>query len=121
MQTLSHGYKKPDDQDTGDVVFPAMAENIQRLNDHNHDGSNSAPLGSKSQILDPANWSVDPNTPGLYVMDVVMPIGMNYDVCDIWFKFSTGEIVYPTVERDGGNSYKVYTNDPTKTYVAFYR
>ena len=39
--TLSNGYIKPEDGDTGAVWFDALEDNIQRVNDHNHDGSNS--------------------------------------------------------------------------------
>lgn len=41
MITLSYGYEKPQNGDTGDVFFPALERDIQRLNDHTHDGVNS--------------------------------------------------------------------------------
>lgn len=121
MQTLSHGYKLPQNTDTGDVVFPAMEENIRRLNDHNHDPSNSAPLASIPQEILAANWAPAPIGGGLYRQLVTMPAPFTYDVADIWFKFSSGEIVYPSVERVSSNSFYVYTNDNTLTYVAYFR
>ena len=41
MLTLSHGYEKPETGDKGSVFFPALEDNIQKLNDHNHNGLNS--------------------------------------------------------------------------------
>lgn len=48
MEILSYGYKKPVNGDTGDVFFPALEENIQKQNDHTHDGVNSAFIASQS-------------------------------------------------------------------------
>lgn len=121
MQTLSYGYEKPQNTDTGDVYFPAMERNIQRLNDHTHDGINSAPLASTSQDILAANWSAAPIGGGLYRQLVTMPSPYLYDTAQIWFKLSSGEFVYPSVERQSGNTFYVYTNDNSLTYTAFYR
>lgn len=50
MQTLTYGFKKPQVTDKGAIVFPALEANWQQVNDHNHDGVNSA-LISASNIL----------------------------------------------------------------------
>ena len=50
MQTLTYGFKKPQVTDKGPVVFPALEANWQQVNDHNHDGANSA-LISPNSIL----------------------------------------------------------------------
>ena len=121
MQTLSYGYLKPDNPDTGDQFFPAMEFNIQRLNDHNHDGSNSAPLTTVSQNILPGSWVAAPIGGGLYRQLVTIPAPFDYDVCAIFFKLSTGEVVYPSVERVSTSAYYVYTNDNSLTYVAYYR
>lgn len=121
MQTLSYGYKKPQNTDTGDVIFEALEEDIQQLNDHTHDGSNSAPLSSQSASLASANWAAAPVGGGLYRQLVSMPASLTYDVAQIWFKLSSGEVVYPSVEKVSSTSYYVYTNDNTLTYVAYYR
>lgn len=44
MIILSNGYKLPETGDFGDVWFPALEDNIQRVNDHNHDGADSETL-----------------------------------------------------------------------------
>ena len=41
MIVLSNGYKLPETGDFGDVWFPALEDNIQRINTHNHDGTDS--------------------------------------------------------------------------------
>lgn len=48
MIVLSNGYKLPETGDFGDVWFPALEDNIQRVNDHTHDGSNSNKLPATS-------------------------------------------------------------------------
>jgi len=46
--TLSNGYILPANGDLGDVFWPALEANIQRVNDHNHDGTNSSRLAATS-------------------------------------------------------------------------
>lgn len=121
MITLSKGYKKPQNPDTGDVFFPAMEQNIQQLNDHAHNGTDSQLLATTTANLLAANWAAAPIGGGLYRQLVTMPAGFQYDVAEIWFKLSSGELTVPTVERASATTYYVYTNDNTLTYVANYR
>ena len=48
MQILSKGYKLPDTGDFGDTWFPALEDNINRINSHSHDGTNSEKLTTTS-------------------------------------------------------------------------
>ena len=48
MIILSNGYKLPEVGDFGDVWFPALEDNIQRTNDHNHNGTNSNKIPATS-------------------------------------------------------------------------
>lgn len=121
MQTLSHGYEKPQNPDTGDLFFPALERNIQRDNDHTHNGLDSALLASLTQSISSGLWVAAPIGGGVYRQAVTVPTGVNYDVCQIWFKLSTGEYVLPSVERISTTQYYVYTNDNTLTYTAYYR
>ena len=62
MVILSNGFKLPETGDFGDVWFPALEDNIQRTNDHDHDGNNSNKLQSSSiegivQSIISANFS----------------------------------------------------------------
>lgn len=121
MQTLSYGYKKPQNPDTGDVFFPAMEFNIQQLNDHDHDGVNSAPLATQTGNVVSVLWVAAPIGGGMYRQSITMPTGLTYDGSDIWFRLSTGEFVYPSVERIDATHFYVYTNDNTIAYVAYFR
>lgn len=121
MQTLSYTYEKPQNNDKGDTFFPAMERNIQKLNDHVHDGVTSAFLSSASQAIASGSWAAAPIGGGVYRQLIALPAGLNYDTCEIWFKLSTGEYVLPTVERASASTYYVYTNNNALAYVAFYR
>lgn len=121
MQTLTYGYLLPINPDTGDIVFPALAQDIQQLNDHNHDGINSAPLARNSANILPGAWVAAPIGGGLYRQLVTVPAGLNYDDVDLWFRLSTGEFVYPSVERVSNTTFYVYTNDNSLTYVLYCR
>lgn len=128
MQTLSYTYQKPETGDKGSVWFPAMENNIQKLNDHNHDGSNSALLPA-ANITRPtssivaANWVSDGG--GNYHYQVTVPVAISgaatyndvfyYNLqCRISTVGSTyGDIVYPSIERDSATTFTVYVNDNT--------
>lgn len=121
MLTLSKGYKKPQNPDTGDQWFPAQETNIQMLNDHNHDGVTSQPLATLSQTILSANWATAPQGGGLYRQLLTVPTGLSYDTCDIWVLRSTGERAYPTLERNNSTTFYLYTNDNTLGYTVQFR
>ncbi len=121
MQTLSKGVFKPDNGDTGDVFFPDMAANCDWMNNHTHNGTNSQLLASTTQAILSAAWAAAPIAGGLYVQTVTMPSGFSYDSCEIWFKLSSNEYVFPSIERASATTFKIYTNDNTLAYVANYR
>lgn len=125
MITLSYGYKKPQTGDRGSSFFTAMEQNIQRLNDHTHNGTDSAPLPAQSitgipQAILAVNWVTYGGPTGFYRQQVTVPAGFDYDEVGISFRLSTGEIIYPTVERVSDTQYYIYTNDNTLAYVAVY-
>ncbi len=124
MVTLSYGYKKPASGDRGASFFTGMEDNIQRLNDHTHDGTNSAPLPAQSisgvpQSILAINWVANGPT-GFYRQLVTVPIGFDFDEVHISMRLSTGEYVYPDIERVSDTQYYVYTLDNTLGYVAVY-
>lgn len=119
MITLSYGYKKPQNPDTGDVFWPALEANIQALNDHTHDGVTSAPLATRQVTLLAANWVATAN--GTYRQLVTVPAGLSYDTCQVWVRRSTGEVCYPTIERVSGTTFYLYTNDNSLSYVLSFR
>lgn len=119
MITLSKGFKKPQNPDTGDQWFPAMEANIQQLNDHTHDGSNSQFLAVATQSALAANWVA--TTGGTFRQSITVPAGMSYDTCTVEVRRSTGERAYPTMERIDSTHFYLYTNDNSLNYTLFFR
>ncbi len=121
MNTLSYGYSQPVNPDTGDIFYPALTANWQQVNDHNHDGANSAPLASQTANILAANWTASSGLSGIYEQTITMPAGLSYDTADIWFLLSSGERVYPSQTKVSSTQYKVFTSDSGATYKALYR
>lgn len=124
MQTLSNGYQKPENGDKGSVFFPALASNIQKLNDHNHNGTNSELLTSASsaavtQSLLAASWSLQGD--GMYRITVTMPSDIGYDTHNIQFRLTAGgAIVHLSTEKVSATSFYVYSNDNSIDVTVFY-
>jgi len=124
MLTLSFGFKKPETNDSGSVVFPALESNIQKMNDHTHDGANSSKIPSSSitkvttSILS-AGWVLVAN--GIYKQTVTLPGAVSYDTTKIVFKLTaTGHEVFPTVEKVSASQYDVFLNDNTVDLSVMY-
>lgn len=117
MLTLSYGYKKPETGDKGSLFWPALEDDIQQLNDHTHNGINSATLtaaaiiGVTDTIL-AASWVA--TSGGTYRQLVTTPPSITYDDYGRSFRItSSGHEVNPTVEKVSATTYYVYTNDNT--------
>lgn len=124
MQTLSYGFEKPQSGDVGSLFFPAMERNIQRTNDHNHDGVNSALIPSHNitsgtvtaQIVD---WVSQPN--GLYRQLITCPTGWTYDDSVKEFRLTSGDLVYLTAVRVTSTTFYLYINDNTQSVLITFR
>lgn len=122
--TLSYGYVKPETGDRGSSFFTGQEDNIQRLNDHTHDGTNSAPLTAASlvgitQSILAGSWVAFGPT-GHYRQQVTVPPGFDFDLVQIGFRTTAGVVVLPTVERVSDTQYYVYTIDNSAGLVAIY-
>lgn len=122
--TLSYGYIQPQSGDKGSVWFPALNDNIQQLNDHNHDGVTSALLpatsvASASLTIPAAGWVADGT--GRYRQDMTVPTGYNMDSFSITFKLSSGEIILPSITRLSASSFRIFTLDNSLTYTAVFK
>lgn len=123
--TLSYGFVKPQDGDKGDVFWDALEDDIQQLNDHNHNGTNSAKLTSASMTavtsaIASGSWGA--LTAGLYSQVVSMPAGQDFDDYAIEFRNSgDNSVVHPSVEKVTDATYRVYVNDNTLNLVALYQ
>ncbi len=121
MLTLTYGYKKPQLDDTGDIFFPAMEQNIQQLNDHTHDGVTSAVLPTPSASVVHAAWTAAGlTTPGLYTQVVSLPAGRAYDTTQFTVRDSTGTVVNNQITKASATSYNIFTNDNTQDLVVQY-
>lgn len=124
MIVLTYGFQQPQNGDPGSVWFPALNVDIQKLNDHDHDGINSAPINATSisagtvSIL-AANWVLD--IAGRYKQTVSTPAGYNIDSFNPLFRITGGDIIYPSVHRLNATSFVVYTLDNTLSYTAVFR
>ena len=122
--TLSYGYVKPQTGDKGSVFFPALEDNITRLNDHTHNGTNSARLTATSadavsQSISAASWASQGG--GMYRQTVTMPSFIFFDTHAIQFRnSSTGEIMYLQAVKVTSNTYYVYINDNSIDLKAVY-
>ena len=124
MQTLSYGYKKPQTGDKGVPLFNALAEDVQRVNDHTHDGVNSSPLtaqslqGVQDTILS-ANW-IAFGPIGHYRQLITILAGFNFNTMFMSFRTTSGEYIFPTVDRFSATQYYIYTTDNTQDFVVTY-
>ena len=123
MQTLSYGYKRPQTGDQGSTLFQALEDNITRLNDHDHDGSDSAQLTTSSvvattQSISSGSWSA--TSQGNYRQLVTLPGSLDIDDIGIIIKNSSGHIVHATIEKVSDTTYYVYTNDNSTGFTAVY-
>lgn len=121
MLTLSYGFFKPETGDKGSVFFPKLELNWQRVNDHNHDGSNSALVSSAAlsrvtQAILAAAWA---GTPGDYAQIVAYPAGVVKTTPVQIVDTVSNEIVYPKIVR-GNTSMTIYSNDNTLAVTAIY-
>ena len=124
MQTLSYGIKKPEDGDKGSSFFPALEDDLQQLNDHDHDGVDSAPILSTNitsvqQALSAALWVAVSG--GTYRQLVTVPNGKLYDNSFIFFRNTADKSqMFLGVEKVSSTTYYVYINDSTIDITAYY-
>lgn len=124
MQTLTYGFKKPQTGDKGDVFFSALEDDIQQLNDHTHNGVNSAKITSSSvtattSTIVAAGWVHQGN--GTYRQTVTMPGSLQYNDYFVQVKnTTTGHQYFPTIEKVTATTFYVYVNDNTLNLTLYY-
>lgn len=123
MRTGSYGYQIPEDGDKGNEVFPALVDDLEQLDEHDHDGVNSAALtrtamASTTQSLSAGDWSA--TSGGNYRQLVAMPAGLLYNTMSMTFRLANGDPYFPTVEKVSSTSFYVYINDNTQDVTVLY-
>lgn len=127
MNILSFGFKKPQTGDKGGGVngfWLALEADIQQLNDHTHNGSDSSLLSPNSinaltQTITSAGWVAFGTG---YRQLVTMPGSALYDNFGMLFKDSTSkEIMHGiAVTKVSSNTYYVYCNDNSVGLTVYY-
>ena len=123
-QTLTYGYILPQTGDRGSVFFPALEDNIQQVNDHDHDGSNSALLSTASSVVlttdvPSGSWATPSN--GIYSQVVTLPASLSFDNINISFRvYATGEKAYLKYVKLTASTFRVYCNDSSIRFTAVY-
>lgn len=125
---LGYGFILNDAGDESATAWMANNNNnIQKLNDHNHDGVNSALVSTTSfsktsQDIDATGWALV--GAGIYSQGVAMPLGFTFDNVLMQFVITAGpavdEVWYPTVVKTGASAFDVYSNDNTIEFVVRY-
>jgi hypothetical protein len=114
MQVLTNGFKLPESGDLGDVWFPAIEDDIQQLNDHTHNGSDSEKIPStsvESSHLTVVSGSFADQGNGYWRATVTLPAGTDYDKLQIIARDpASGEAVYLRHAKVSATSAYIYTN-----------
>ena len=122
MLTLSYGFKKPENGDLSESWFVELANNVQLLNDHTHNGTNSAKISTLgvnalTQALPNTGWAPFGS---IYSQSVTLPSAQLYDNYYVSFKTTAGEPVFLSAVKTSSTAYTIYSNDNTLGLVAYY-
>lgn len=125
MITLSYGYLLPESGDKGSALWTALEGNIQQMNDHAHDGTDSAQIPGSNILsattdIDHSDWAAYSGPIGHYRQLVTMAAGYVFDANNISIRTSDGKYVYPTIEKNDSTSFYIYSTDNTLDLVAVY-
>ncbi len=122
MLTLSYGFKQPQNGDLSDTWFDELANNVQKLNDHTHNGVNSSKISATAvnaltQSLPNTGWGAFGD---IYSQSVTLPSAQLYDNYYVSFKTTAGEPVFLSAVKTSSTAYTIYSNDNTLGLVAYY-
>ncbi len=123
---LSNGYTLPDTGDKGSIFFPALEVNIQRLNDHTHDGNNSEKLNPEAltsvvQAISSADWIVS----GVGYEQTKTVAGVDLDNASMQFVVNGGtydKYLWNTeIKKLSSTQYTIYSSDNTLNAIAYFK
>jgi hypothetical protein len=119
LETLTYGFEKATLPTTADVWMPAFERNWQKVNDHTHNGVNSAQIANTTATVSSASWGSDLGG-GRYRQLITLPGTMQFDSTRIEVRRSTGQMAYPTIEKVSATTFYIYTNDNSVSYILNY-
>lgn len=117
MRIGTYGYKIPETADESSVDWCVNNSfNFDRLDTHNHDGVNSAPIALSIAIketitLASGDWVLDSD--GIYYQDFNIPSGASYENTIMQFMELAGDTLALETEWVGPSVYgaRVFCND----------
>lgn len=126
--TLTYGFVKPATGDKGTTFWGDLEDDIQQMNDHTHNGVDSAVLSAASvastqDTISSGGWTSLGG--GNYSKTVTMPLALTggggvYEDYNIQFRnASTGAILYLSVTKTSSTSFDVYSNTPANITVIY--
>lgn len=120
MEDLKTGLKlqKPQNSDDISVFNPALRANVQKTNDHTHDGTNSPRTAVTTQTIASGGYTDLGNDTHRKL--ITLASSLQYDDVVIQMKLSTGDLFYPTIEKVSATTFNLFVNDPTQSYTAVY-
>lgn len=121
--TLSKGFIKPQDGDPGSVWFDALETNVQKVNDHTHNGTDSQALTGAAIVAQTLNFALadwGSPTDGLYSQTKTIPGSLTYDNTVKEARLSNGDVVNADMIKASATTITVRTNDNSQDInVAF--
>ena len=121
--TLSNGYKKPTAGDTD--FWTQLEDNITRVNDHTHDGTDGEKLLAKditksTTTILAASWSADAGG-STFTNSVTMPTGHLFDNAVIMVvDTDNGDVIHPGIDKTGASAFTITVNDNTLNLKVIY-
>lgn len=114
MLTLGYGLKKPQDGDTGEAFFPALAQNVQVAYD----------VLANTSTVSAGAWGSDLGG-GTYKQTITLPTAITqwslfFDMLQIRVRDANGEACFPRIDKQSTTTYDIYTNDNTVAYTVSY-
>ena len=116
MVLLSKGFKLPETGDLGSVWFPAMEDNINQMNTHDHDGSDSEKIKAINLIntgstLTVAGGSFVDQGDGYWRATVTVPSLGTVDNFVVTAKDpTTKDPIFLKMEKLSSTQFYIYTN-----------
>lgn len=128
-ETLSYGFVKPVTGDKGSVFWPALEDNIDQLNDHTHNGTNSSKITAAASVavtqsVLAAGWGS--LSGGLYRQTVTIPAaltasGGTYDSYAIEIRnAANGRKMFLQTEKVTSTTFYVWCNDSAINLTVVY-
>lgn len=129
--TLSYGVILPVSGDIGATVWDALESDITQLNDHNHNGTNSARLTAASATATVQNHLIADGAwsslgSGTYSKTITIPTTLSavsgtFDDYNLQVRiYSTKEVIYPRIVKASSTTFTIYSNDSTLEVTFLY-